>query len=385
MSKGGSSGVATALSIPPLNSFTVKKLEIMEIPRYVVFGPKAVSEIAKVCSALGLGRRVAIVCGGEKTTKIAEEEVRPVLEKENFDIAVLPIGSGYPTVSKIVEIEKAVKSLKIEVVLAVGGGRTIDVAKLAATWAGVPYISVPTSAANDGISSPTISFLLKMDIREKLGREYTKAKAPIAIVADTKIISRAPPETVAAGCGDMLAKFVAVRDWRLAYKLRGEDFSEYAASVALMSAELIVKKADYIKRGLEESTRLLVKALIGSGVAISIAGSSRPASGSEHLFSHALDLLSRKYGFKPAPHGMQCGVGAIMMMWLHGGDWIMIRETLRKVGAPTCAEELGIEPKYVIEALTIAHKIRPERYTILGEKGLSREAAIRMARETEVI
>jgi len=363
----------------------VKKLEVMEIPRYVVFGPRAVREISKVCSALGLGRKVVIVCGGEKTTKIAEEEVRPYLEEENYDIVVFPIGSGYPTVEKILKIEERIRVLKRDFVLAVGGGRTIDAAKLAATWAGIPYISVPTSAANDGISSPAISFLLRMDVKEKLGEGKSRAKAPIAIVADTDIISRAPPETVAAGCGDMLAKFVAVRDWRLAYKLRGEDFSEYAASVALMSAELIVKKAEYIKKGLEESTRLLVKALIGSGVAISIAGSTRPASGSEHLFSHALDLLSRKYGFKPAPHGMQCGVGAIMMMWLHGGDWMTIKETLKKVGAPTNAEELGIEPKYIIEALTIAHKIRPERYTILGEKGLSREAAIRMAKETEVI
>ena len=84
-------------------------------------------------------------------------------------------------------------------------------------------------------------------------------------------------------------------------------------------------------------------------------------------------------------HGEQCGVGSIMMVYLHGGDWEKIRDTLKKIGAPTTSEELGVSKRKIIEALVRAHKIRPERYTILGETGLTPKAAKRVAKITGVI
>ena len=114
---------------------------------------------------------------------------------------------------------------------------------------------------------------------------------------------------------------------------------------------------------------------------MSIAGSSRPCSGSEHLFSHALDQIAPK----PALHGEQCGVGAIMMARLHNIDWRRIRETLKKVGAPTTAKELGVKPKHVVKALVRACKIRPDRYTILDERRLNKDSAEKLAKTTSVI
>jgi len=99
------------------------------------------------------------------------------------------------------------------------------------------------------------------------------------------------------------------------------------------------------------------------------------------LFSHALDMLAEK----PALHGEQTGVGTIIMAYLHGMKWERVRETLKRVGAPTNAYELGIDPEVIIEALTIAHTIRPGRYTILGKDGLTREAAEKAAKITGVI
>jgi glycerol-1-phosphate dehydrogenase [NAD(P)+] len=114
---------------------------------------------------------------------------------------------------------------------------------------------------------------------------------------------------------------------------------------------------------------------------MSIAGSSRPCSGAEHLFSHALDVTAPH----PALHGEQVGVGTIMCAYLHGANWQLIRDVLRRIGAPTSARELAIEDKHIIKALTIAHKIRPDRYTILGDKGLTKEAAERVAQVTGVV
>jgi glycerol-1-phosphate dehydrogenase [NAD(P)+] len=148
-----------------------------------------------------------------------------------------------------------------------------------------------------------------------------------------------------------------------------------------MTAEMLVENADSVKKGLEESAWVVVKALVSSGVAMSIAGSSRPASGAEHLFSHQLDRLVPG----KALHGHQVGVGSIITEYLHSGqtEWRSIRDALAGIGAPTTAEELGIDGETVIEALTTAHRIR-DRYTILGD-GVSEPAAREAARATGVI
>jgi glycerol-1-phosphate dehydrogenase [NAD(P)+] len=147
-----------------------------------------------------------------------------------------------------------------------------------------------------------------------------------------------------------------------------------------MTAFVIEKYADIIAAGGEEGAWHVIKALVASGVAMSIAGSSRPCSGSEHMFSHRLDAIAPK----PALHGEQCAVGTIMMMKLHGGDWENMKEILIKIGTPTTARELEIEPKYIIQSLTEAHTVRPDRYTVLGE-GLTEGVAVELAESTGVI
>jgi len=148
-----------------------------------------------------------------------------------------------------------------------------------------------------------------------------------------------------------------------------------------MSARHIIENADLIRPGSKEGVRILLEALVSCGVAMCIAGTSKPCSGSEHLFSHALDLLAPNH----ALHGEQCGLGTIMMAALHGIDWKIVRDTLRKVGAPTTAEEIGIAEEYIVEALVKAREIRPERYTILNEKPLTRKSARLLAEKTGVI
>jgi glycerol-1-phosphate dehydrogenase [NAD(P)+] len=157
---------------------------------------------------------------------------------------------------------------------------------------------------------------------------------------------------------------------------------EYAASLALMSATLVEENADRIQQCNEEGTQLLLEALISCGVAMSIAGSSRPCSGSEHLFSHALDIVCSSSG---AMHGEQCGVGSIIMSCLYGANWKCIRDTLRRLGAPTTARELNVSDEDLVKALELATTIRPERYTILQKLCLDYEACRKVAKLTEVI
>jgi len=355
----------------------------MEIPRIVIMGRNVVEKLSMVFHKLRIGTSGVLVSGPGKVIEIANDVVVPIL-KELGKVVNVDIESDldYDIIKKIYDVCKAEDC---KYIISVGGGTAIDAGKLAASWANVPFISFPTSASHDGIASPAVSYLLRKKILAHVGPEYLKVNAPYAIVADTEIISKAPRRLLISGFGDMIAKFTSVKDWQLAHRLRNEEYSEYAATMALMSARIVMDNVDIISKCDEPAARIVTKTLIGSGVSMSIAGSSRPASGSEHLFSHALDMLSEKYGFQKALHGEQCAVGTIIASYLHGEDWKHIRNLIKKVGGPVSAKDLGIEDKYVIEALTIAHTIRPNRYTILGDKGISKDAAINALKVTEII
>lgn len=343
----------------------------MQLPRGVMVGRRTLSKINELCRDLKLGGRVLIV-SGPTTYGIAGEMLREYMEGEHeVEVAITEEGS----LEEVERIKGIVKKKNIDFLAGVGGGRVIDVTKLASQETSREFLSIPTAASHDGIASSRASL--------KRGKSAVSipARAPLGVLADTEIIRKAPYRLIASGCGDIISKFTAVKDWELAHRIKGEEISEYAAALSLMTAKIIMDNRDVIKKRKEESTRKVVKALISSGVAMSIAGSSRPGSGSEHKFSHALDSLCDA----PSLHGEQCGVGSIMMMYLHGGDWRDIRNALKKIGTPTTAEELGVDRELIVEALRRAHLIRPQRYTILGDRGLSREEAVNLASSTGVI
>lgn len=346
----------------------------MQLPREIIVGSGSLDLIGPICNDLGFTRRVLMI-SGVRTFDVAGRRVKSILQSEGLEVYEHIIASNVPTIDDVKSSEEKIREVRPEVVIGVGGGARIDVAKLSSANQGIPFISVPTTASHDGIASPFASI-------KKLDKPYSVlAQSPIAVIADTSIIIKSPYRLIASGCGDVIAKFTSTRDWKLAHERRNEYYAQYTASIALMSAQHIVENSHLIRPNSEEGVRALLEALVSCGIAMGIAGSSRPCSGSEHLFSHALDLIAPK----PALHGEQCGIGAIMMAFLHGLDWKLIRDTLRSVGAPVTAREIDIEPKYIIEALVMAPKIRPDRYTILSEKPLSYDEAQTLAKETGVI
>ena len=343
----------------------------MQLPRSVVIGHNVLSEVGKVCIGLKLSG-LAVVVTGPTTKHTAGKKVCEILSDEGYSVEMVEVKSTNDY--DIEEVEILTKKLNAKFMLGVGGGKSIDVAKFVSNSLDIPFLSIPTAASHDGIAS----FLAS--IKQKGLGVSVPVQAPLGIVADTAIIASAPQRLMAAGCGDIISNYTAVKDWALAAKLRNERYSEYAAALSDMTAKIIVDNSNSLKLSLDESVRTVVKALVSSGVAMSIAGSSRPASGSEHKFSHALDIICER----SALHGEQCGVGSIMMMYLHDGNWQSIRNSLRVIGAPTNAKELGVKEDEIISALVHAHEIKPERYTILGP-GLTESAAENLAVETNVI
>ena len=350
------------------------KMKRTQLPRDILAGDGVLEEVGEVCRRLSLDG-VALVVAGRRTKEIAGKRVLQILEDASYDVQVAEIHAEEADRESVERVKSILQEMKARFLISVGGGKIIDIGKVSSFEMEIPFVSVPTIASHDGIASP------RATIRNGKFPMSVQTHAPLAVVADTEIIARAPFRFTAAGCGDIVANFTAVLDWKLAYRLRNQEFSSYAAALSEMTANMVLENAKEIRKGSEIAAWLVTKALISSGVAISIAGTSAPASGSEHKFSHALDIIADR----PALHGEQCGIGTIMMAYLHGEDWQLIKNVLREIGAPTTAKEIGVPDEIIIEALTQAHKINPHRYTILGDTGLTREAAERLARVTGVI
>ena len=344
------------------------------LPLKVVIGYDILNNIPEYLEKIKVSKQLRIgIVSGPKTYSVAGKVVEEVLVDKGYDVVSWIIHDASIDTGK--EVAEKAKEKGIKVFMGVGGGKSIDIAKYCAYVNDGYMVSIPTAPSHDGIASPFASL--------KGTRKPTSIKTitPHAIIADIEIISKAPARLIRAGVGDLIGKLTAVKDWQLAHRLRGEYYGEYAAQLALLSAKHVLRYHELIMSNNPEGVRILIEALISSGVAMCIAGSSRPASGSEHLFSHALDIIAPG----KALHGEQVALGTIMMLYLYGDPmWKKIRKIMKKIGLPVSAKEIGIPPEKIVEALTIAHKIRPERYTILGEKGLTREAAWKLVKETGI-
>jgi glycerol-1-phosphate dehydrogenase [NAD(P)+] len=354
------------------DEFPFGKARGMVFPRVVLVGHGVLADLGTTCQQFGFPKQ-GIVITGPRTAELAGNRATQILQDAGFRATTLIAGEA--TNEEVGRVEQAVRDDGAQFLVGAGGGSKIDITKVVAARLQIPFVSLPTSAAHDGISSPRAS------IHGTERTVSTEAAVPVGVIADTELIVKAPFRLLASGCADVISNVTAVLDWRLAVRLRNEEFSSTAATLSEYAAQEIIDHAASIKPNLEESVWIAIRPILVAGIAMSVAGSSRPCSGSEHLFSHALDRVRQH----PSLHGEQCGVGAIMMMYLHGGDWHRLRNALHTIGAPTTARELGVSGEEIVKALVLAHSIRPERYTILGDNGLSREAAERLANVTGVL
>jgi glycerol-1-phosphate dehydrogenase [NAD(P)+] len=183
---------------------TMKEPKRMELPREVWMGPHVLKHVAEVCKKLEFGKR-ALIISDSTTLKLAGEDVRRSLKRVGFDSRYMLIKEA--DIKTVKNVQKLAEKKKIDFLLGVGGGRCIDIAKLASFYVGRPFVSIPTAASHDGMASSRASI--------KGGKKPTSIEAhtPIAVIADTLIIKRAPHRLLAAGCGDLAANLTAVKDW----------------------------------------------------------------------------------------------------------------------------------------------------------------------------
>jgi glycerol-1-phosphate dehydrogenase [NAD(P)+] len=342
----------------------------MELPRLIVVGEKNINEFGEFLFSLNKPKKVSLI-SGVNVKKILKQKIEKSLKEKR--IKFVWHTSKDNQVSSLNQIQKDVKKDHSDLVAGIGGGRSVDTAKMVSFNLDTPFVSLPTAASHDGMASPFVS--VKSDKPHSI-----VATAPLGVFVDIDIIKKAPPKLLASGCGDLIANIIAVKDWQLGHKKTGEYYGMYSADLALMSAKIVMENSrKYSKKGLD--ARVIVEALISAGVASCIAGSSRPCSGAEHLFSHALDKIAPGKGL----HGEKCGIGSIMMAKLQGQDWKKIIKSLKEVGAPTTAKQVGLTEDQIVDALMIAQELRPERYTILKEIEMTEQKAMNLAKSTKVI
>ena len=241
-----------------------------------------------------------------------------------------------------------------DAIIGFGGGKALDVAKYIAFLCRLPYLSMPTSLSNDGFCSPQSSLTVG-DRRHPL-----PSAMPFGVILDTAVCLNAPEILWHSGVGDLVSKITAVTDWKLAFHATGTPVDDFAALLSDASVYQFLARPE---RDLEGMT-LLGTALLLNGISMSICGSSRPASGSEHLISHALDSVSKRSRL----HGLQVGVATYLISLLQGQNSSRIASLFDATGFWRAIARDPFDRAEWLEAVRLAPSIKSDFYTILSSR-----------------
>ena len=328
-------------------------------------------KIPDLINKLDLGRSCAIV-DDANTRKVAGLEIMDLLRSNDCSVSEVVVNNPDETnVSKVVAATQDKDFL-----IGVGGTSVLDVTKLAAYRKGSRYILFSTGMANDGMSSKTCSIIVGGK------KETIPVNLADAVIVDMTILSRAPSWMIAAGCGDLVADVTAIKDWQLGRDDKKEPYCDSLADWEMSALDSVMNNLEQIRSRTESGTKSLVWALIKKGLGMSMWGSSRPASGSEHLWSHWLDHYAEEHNTRLGQHGEQVGIGTLLMAKYHqlyNPNWWSAEERpnyqaesitsfLRDVGAYTNPTEIGVSRELSIQAFLGAWQYRKTRYTILHKR-----------------
>lgn len=265
----------------------------------------AVSQVPGLVRKHGGSRPYLIA--DRNTFKAAGEAVCGYMQKENLPYSQFVFElSPEPDELAIGRVAMQYDT-RCDFILGVGSGTMNDISKIIAHITGLPYMIVGTAPSMDGYASATSS-VIQDGIKHSLN-----TVCPTVIVADLDIMCKAPLRLLRAGLGDMLAKYVSICEWRLSHLITGEYYCEEVASIVRGALNKCVSVEDLSDMN-PETVKPIVEGLIISGMAMDMAGLSRPASGMEHYFSHLWDMRSLEFHTPSDLHGIQCGVGTLLCL-----------------------------------------------------------------------
>jgi glycerol-1-phosphate dehydrogenase [NAD(P)+] len=327
-------------------------------PLAIDVGPGAVDYLAPLLAdrRISSGGHVAVAVGPGLGEEIAAK-LQPQLA--NADIFTVEGGS----VDASRALAAKVREGFYDALVGIGGGKTLDVAKHAASLVGLPMVAVATNLAHDGIASPVASL-------EEAGHKLSYGvQMPIAVIVDLDYVRRSAPEQRRSGIGDAVSNLTAIADWRLAERERGEAVDGVAVTFARTAAMALLHSDGSIED--DALLTALAEGLVLSGLAMATAGSSRPCSGSEHEILHAIDhLFPGDYA-----HGELAGAASLFSAILREDPALErdIDACLSRHGLPRTPSDLGLSEDQFAQAVSYAPATRPDRYTILEHLDLAED------------
>lgn len=321
-------------------------------------GVGKISEVGQTLSEVGISGKILYIAD-TYVDQLYGSLVRPQIESVG---RIKEESVDCNTIAYAMDVAERAIATDISCIVAMGGGRTLDVGKYAAFVSKRPFLSIPTTMAHDGIVSP-IAVLKRQDHKPKsLG-----CAMPSMLILDTKLISTCPQQLIKAGIGDTISNYMALKDWDFAVS-RGKDvMNGYAYMMSRTSLDALMKTQ--FNGICPEFIDVLANCLVLSGIAMDFAGSSRPVSGSEHLFSHALDYFCEKQNL----HGFNVALGTIAVLKLIGEDYSDVLRYLKKFEVDINPEHMEIPEDTFIYCMQHATKMRSNRYTYLHEADLNKK------------
>ena len=270
----------------------------------------AISDLLQLMPDLGCKK--AFVVADENTFAAAGEKVCRLFDENAIGYTKYVFPSG-----KLEPNEKSVGSVimhfddKCDIVVGVGSGVINDICKIVSRVTERKYIIVATAPSMDGYASASSSVI-------RAGLKITlDSKCPDYIIGDLDVLCNAPKKMLAAGLGDMLAKYVSICEWRISNLINGEYYCEKVAFLVREAVKKCVADPQGLMKCDEKAVEAVFYGLVMGGISMYYAGASRPASGVEHYFSHVWDMRAEEFGTPCELHGIQCAIGTLMAVSLY--------------------------------------------------------------------
>jgi len=297
---------------------------------HLLIGTGVLNDVGNVLEE-AFGQQPAVVVADDNTYAVAGKAVDDRLRSAGWTIEEPLVFPGtpplYASFENVLALEEKLRTTSA-VPIVVGSGTLNDITKLAAYRAGRQYMCVSTAASVDGYTA------FGAAITRDGFKQTMSCPAPRAVVADLDILATAPASMNSSGYGDLLGKVTAGADWILADALEIELIEKHAWSLVQDSLRDWTGRPQAVHAGDRQTIENLFEGLIMSGIAMQISSSSRPASGSEHRFSHLWEMQALAHGHEPVPHGFKVAVGTLAAAALY--ERVLARDLTKLDGDALC-------------------------------------------------